>query len=47
MTVYYVVRDGEILFRGTEEEVEEIIEHDMSGKLEIYPEDGKVDTNNM
>jgi len=39
---YYVVHNGEIIFKGTEEECAEIIMNDTSGELEIYPEKGRV-----
>ena len=39
---YYVVKDGKVLFSGTEEECAEIIANDMSGKLEIYSEMGRI-----
>ncbi len=35
--IYFVVRNGEIVFRGSEEECGKIIEKDMTGELEIYP----------
>ena len=35
--LYYVVRDGEILFSGTEAECNEIVCKDMTGRLEVYP----------
>lgn len=40
---YYVVRNGEILFTGTEEECGAIVAEDLTGELEIYPETGRVD----
>jgi hypothetical protein len=39
---WYVVRNGEIMFRGTEQECIEMIREDMTGELEIYSEDGRV-----
>ena len=41
-TLYYVVRDGEIIFSGTEEECGKIIEKDMTGRLEIYPASARI-----
>ena len=35
--LYYVVRDGEILFSGTEAECNEVIGKDETGLLEVYP----------
>lgn len=40
--MWYVVRFGEILFSGTEEECGEIIAKDMTGELEMYSENGRV-----
>lgn len=38
---FYVVMDGEVLFSGTEEECEKIVAEDMTGDLEIYPENAR------
>ena len=38
-----VVKDGEVIFTGTEEECSEMIENDMTGELEMYPESGRCD----
>lgn len=40
---WYVVKDGEVIFTGTEEECNEMIENDMTGLLEMYPESGRCD----
>ena len=37
--LWHVVRNGEILFTGTEEECSMKIEADMTGELEMYPQD--------
>ena len=41
-TIYYVVRDGEILFTGTEEECGKIVLKDMTGRLEVYPASARI-----
>lgn len=41
--MWYVVRFGKIIFRGTEEECGAIIAKDMTGDLEMYPEDGRIE----
>ena len=38
---WYVVKNGEIMFRGTEQECIEMIREDMTGELEIYSKDGR------
>jgi len=40
--LYYVVRDGEILFSGTEAECDEIVSRDMTGQLEVYPASARI-----
>ena len=40
--LYYVVRDGEILFSGTEAECDEIVGRDMTGQLEVYPASARI-----
>lgn len=41
--VFYVVRNGEVVFSGTEEECGEIVAKDLTGELEIYPEEGRIE----
>lgn len=42
---YYIVRNGEILYKvETEEEVEEIISQDETGELEYYPKEARIHT---
>ena len=38
---WYVVKDGEVIFSGTEEECDNMIENDTTGQLEMYPESGR------
>lgn len=38
---YSVVRNGEVLFTGTEQEAGRRIAEDMSGELEMYPQSGR------
>lgn len=40
---WVVVKDGEVIFTGTEEECNDMIENDMTGLLEMYPESGRCD----
>ena len=44
MQKWYVVKNGEIIYTGTEKECGKIIEEDMSGKLEMYPEEARQKT---
>jgi hypothetical protein len=37
--MWYVAKNGEIIFKGTERECNEIIEKDLSGELEMYPKE--------
>lgn len=39
---WYVVRNGQIVFSGTEDECVEIVANDMSGELEMYSQDAFV-----
>lgn len=41
-TKWYVVRNGEIVYVGTEKQCVKIIESDMSGELELYPEEARI-----
>jgi len=34
--MWYIAKNGEIIFSGTEQECIKIIEKDMSGELEMY-----------
>ena len=36
---WYVVRDGEVIFSGTEDECGAVISEDMTDELEMYPAD--------
>ena len=38
---WHVVKDGEVVFTGTEEECDNMIEYDETGLLEKYPESGR------
>ena len=38
---FYVVKNGIVVFSGTEKECIEIIAEDLSGELEMYPEEGR------
>ena len=40
--IFYVVRNGEILFTGTENDCIDFIKTDLTGELEIYPEEGRI-----
>ena len=40
--MWYVVKFGEIIFSGTEEECGAIVAEDLTGDLEIYPEEGRI-----
>ena len=39
---FYVVRDGDILFFGTENDCNAMIEKDMTGLLEVYPASARI-----
>lgn len=39
--MFYIVRNGEIIFTGSEQECIEIIQQDMTGDIEMYPAGGK------
>ena len=39
---WYVVRNGEILFTGTENQCVRIIDKDESDNLEMYPEEARI-----
>lgn len=38
---FYVVKNCIVVFSGTEEECIEVIAEDLSGELEMYPEEGR------
>lgn len=40
--IWHIVRNGEVVFTGTEKECGEIISKDMTGELEIYSEGAMV-----
>lgn len=37
--IWYIVKNGEVVFEGTEKECGEIISKDMNGELEMYPDE--------
>ena len=39
---WYVVKNGEIVFYGTENQCGKIIAKDMTGELEMYPESARI-----
>ena len=41
--MWYVVRNGEIVFVGSEQQAIEIIENDITGQLEMYPQEGRIE----
>ena len=38
---FYIVKNGIVIFSGTGEECIEVIAEDLSGELEMYPEEGR------
>ena len=40
--IWHIVRNGEIIFTGTEKECEEIISKDTTGEIEMYPEEAMI-----
>ena len=40
MQKWYVVKNGEIMYNGTEKECAKIMMNDMTGELEMYPVEG-------
>jgi hypothetical protein len=40
---WFVVRNGSIVFSGSEKECSEIVANDMSGELEMYPASAKTE----
>lgn len=39
---YYITRNGEIIYTGTKEECITILQEDITGELEMYPETAKI-----
>ena len=39
---WYVVRNGEIVFSGTEKQCAKIIQKDLTGELEMYPASARI-----
>lgn len=39
---WYIVKNGEIMYAGTEKECEEIIKNDITGEIEMYPETARI-----